>query len=284
MFFDVIERITFEHITGIRVGWKAKPYTNSIVWRIGSTLIDSGDIFHTKSVLAFCRESPLAQAIITHHHEDHSGNGYYLQQQLGIPVMMHQAGLALAAQGFPMTFERIAIHGKPRKFQPLALSETVSTEHGTLHCLHTPGHSIDHVCFLDADRGILFTGDMYVSPMTHYLYEVEDASLMLDSLLYLQRQDFDILACSHSAINKNGKQKITRKAEYLGDLQAKAQALWNQGLPIGVITQRLLGKETIVAYATRFRFSKRNLIKSLIFGGLPQRGKKKEHAGTTDTN
>jgi glyoxylase-like metal-dependent hydrolase (beta-lactamase superfamily II) len=276
MFSTIIERVSFRHLTGIRVGWKAKPYTNSLVWRIGSTLIDSGDIFHTKPVLAFCKEIPLAQAIITHHHEDHSGNGYHLQRTLRIPVMMHPAGVAFARDGFPMTFDRIAIHGKPRKFTPDILPESVQTEHGSLTCLHTPGHAADHVCFLDKENGVLFTGDMYVSPMMHYLYEVEDASLILENLLLLQQQDFDVVVCSHSAINMNGKQKIARKAQYLGELQAKAKTLFHRGLPIRVITEQLLGKETIVAYATDFRFSKRNLIKSLIFGGTPRRGIKKE--------
>jgi glyoxylase-like metal-dependent hydrolase (beta-lactamase superfamily II) len=277
MLSTVLEHIEFEHVRGIRVGWKYKPYTSSIVWRIGSTIIDTGDAFHRRAVLDFCRSQPTQNVLLTHHHEDHSGNAYHIQQQLGLGIYMHPEGIALAEYGFAMTFDRILIHGKPHRFTPLPLPTIIETETAVLHALHTPGHAIDHVCFLDKDRGQLFTGDMYVSSITQYLYAVEDAAEMLKSLDFLLQQDFSTIICSHSAIIRNGRNKLQRKALYLHELQEKADTLYRQGQTITAITNQLLGKETIVAYATGYRFSKRNLIKSLIFGGLPQNGMTKQH-------
>ena len=90
------------------------------------------------------------EIIITHLHPDHVGGVNALKAHLGgtVPVAAH-AKTAEALNDIHVDRliddnEFITFEGEPRI---------------TLRALHTPGHALGHLCFHDADRGVLLTGD-----------------------------------------------------------------------------------------------------------------------------
>jgi glyoxylase-like metal-dependent hydrolase (beta-lactamase superfamily II)/8-oxo-dGTP pyrophosphatase MutT (NUDIX family) len=93
------------------------------------------------------------EIILTHLHPDHVGGVNALKQRLGgnVPVAAHaQTAEALDDVGVDRLIEDndvITLEGEP------AIS---------LRALHTPGHALGHLCFHDADRGVLMTGDNIV--------------------------------------------------------------------------------------------------------------------------
>lgn len=87
----------------------------------------------------------VAALLLTHAHADHAGNADRAAQHFGLEVSASRE-----------TLDRLGIEGRA-----LADGSTVDVEPGrTIHALHTPGHSSDHVCYLSDPGRRLFTGDL----------------------------------------------------------------------------------------------------------------------------
>jgi glyoxylase-like metal-dependent hydrolase (beta-lactamase superfamily II) len=84
--------------------------------------------------------------INTHGHKDHvNGNGVVLSVT-GAPLLTHES--APIPGGVDLTGQVKAEHGQAFKFGSYDFT-----------CLHTPGHSDDHICILVNDENVCLTGD-----------------------------------------------------------------------------------------------------------------------------
>jgi len=112
-----------------------------------------------QAALASCLDEMIGEGrrvreiIITHLHPDHVGGVNALKARLGgtVPVAAH-AKTAEALNDIHVDRliednDLITLDGEPQI---------------TLRALHTPGHALGHLCFHDADRGVLLTGDNIV--------------------------------------------------------------------------------------------------------------------------
>jgi endoribonuclease LACTB2 len=123
-------------------------------------IVDPGSPWEDEQeALAACLDEMIAdgrqvrEIIITHLHPDHVGGVNALKAHLGgrVPVAAH-AKTAEALNDIHVDHliednDLITLEGEPRV---------------TLRALHTPGHALGHLCFHDADRGVLLTGDNIV--------------------------------------------------------------------------------------------------------------------------
>ena len=93
------------------------------------------------------------EIILTHHHPDHVGGVNALKTHLGgnVTVAAHEETAKILTDvhvdRFIQDNEIISLDGEP----PLQLQ-----------AMHTPGHAPGHLCFHDAPRGVLITGDNIV--------------------------------------------------------------------------------------------------------------------------
>jgi len=110
-------------------------------WVVGSPpclVIDPGpdNPGHREAVLA--QAGDVGMILLTHHHPDHAEGAARLGAQAGAPVR--------------------AFHPGPNE-GPIADGEVIRTAGQSIRAIHTPGHTDDHLVFLELATGSLFTGD-----------------------------------------------------------------------------------------------------------------------------
>lgn len=259
-------RITFDDVEGVRFGRFDRGVTSScIVYRVLGTVIDTGPPNQWRHVHRFLREREIDQVVITHHHEDHSGNGARLKTQLRAPVYMPENGVPLAEQGFPLQPYRRVVWGTPPRFSPEPLPNEVRPGKGILlRPIDTPGHSPDMTCFLEPNRGWLFTGDLFIATRPKYFRADESLDDQIQSLERVLELEFDTAFCAHRAVVTDARVAVRAKFDYLRSLRDHAKELSARGMELREITAELLGKETATSYLTLLHFSKRNLIRACL--------------------
>jgi hydrolase len=83
----------------------------------------------------------IAYILLTHWHGDHTG---------GVPdLIAHDGQLA----------DRVYKHTPDPGQRPIADGDIFAVEGATVRALYTPGHAIDHMCFVLEEEEALFTGD-----------------------------------------------------------------------------------------------------------------------------
>lgn len=269
---SVVERIDFAGIEGLRIGrFASQINTTCILYRLAGTVIDTGPPNQWRFVRRFLEEKEVRRVLVTHHHEDHSGNLAQIERTLHPPLLSPQASLAPLSEGYELHLYRRLIWGRPLPVTPRAVPERLELAGGfTLVALPTPGHSPDSTCYLEPDRGWLFTGDLFIAARPRYLRRDENLGLHMQSLLRVLEEDFSTILCSHRGVVTDGREALARKLDYLVNLRGEVHRLHSQGKSIGEMTRLLLGAEDHLSLITGFHFAKRNLIAACL--GLPESG------------
>ena len=259
-------RFVRDGVEGVRFGrYQFGISSSCIVYRLGRTVIDTGPPNQWHAVRRFLAEREIDRALITHHHEDHSGNGSRVQSALGVEVFVPSSGRDIVQSGFPLRLYQRMVWGTPQCFQPAeAPPETAVGSGMRLSSVHTPGHSPDMTCYLEPERGWLFTGDLYITRRPLFLRADEDVDQLIESLRRTLRLEFDTVFCAHRGVVTDGDDAIRSKLDYLIELKESVRALRASGLSITEITGKLLGTESIMSYLTFFHFSKRNLVEACL--------------------
>ena len=163
-------------------------------------LIDTG-VFSSRSLGALeerlrghgRRLEDIRRILVTHDHYDHAGAALHLSRACGAVLFLHERSMLLARRtpeaserlfaflvrcGVPQDllkagFEAYRKGGKfanfdaaPHAVEKLKGGESIALGEMTLEAMATPGHSPDHLCFLDDATGVLFCGDMLLSHIT----------------------------------------------------------------------------------------------------------------------
>lgn len=158
-------------------------------------LIDTGlgvgNIFEQVRKLT---EKPVA-AVATHVHWDHIGGHKYFPE-----FYAHEAELDWLNGKFPLPLQAVKnmvadrrelpedfcidnyaiFQGKPSRV--LKDGDTIDLGGRTIRVLHTPGHSPGHICFWEAERGYLFSGDLVYKSTLFANYPSTDPQRYLISL------------------------------------------------------------------------------------------------------
>lgn len=263
---------TIDHpvVSGVRLGRVNRKgqynlITSCIVYRLGNTTIDTGPPREWQHLKRFLEGQSVRQVALTHHHEDHSGNGHQLQKQFGSTIYSHSNNHELLAKGLKLSPIRRATFGNVKPFTPSSLPALIESDCGKrLQPIHMPGHTNDLVCYLEPDEGWLFTGDLYVSSKLKYMTVAEDVGNWISSLTAALDLDFDTLFCSHRAVVNNGKAVLAEKLAFFQEMKENVYTLWQRGDSPKQIRKRLLGNEDIMSLMSGLHMSKQKIIDSCL--------------------
>lgn len=239
--------------------------TTCIIYRLGDTIIDTGPTREWRTVRRFLNERNVRQALLTHYHEDHSGNCGHVQDCFNSVIHSHVNNHQKIASGFKLNLTSKWIFGDISFADSRSYPDELPLEDGLrLKALHMPGHSDDMTTLYEPNRGWLFSGDLYVASQVRYAHAEENVNQQIESLQAAVTLDFDTLFCAHRGHIENGKAVLQKKLDFLVSLREQVQHRAQQGWSIRAISRELLGREDPVAWFSGFEMSKRNLVRACL--------------------
>jgi len=249
------------------LGWSpiGRPMMSVYVYVVRHVMVDTG-LSHMRDAACEIADRHRVNAVLlTHHHEDHSGNAAAIKYRRKIPVYAHPLACRKMEAPFSVFPYQHIMWGKtdPLKVQPLP--EVLEQDGFSFYPLHTPGHSKDHTVFLEPDRGWLFSGDLYLSDRIKYFRADENIAEQIKSLRKVLAYDFNALFCAHNPKIENGKACLKRKLDYLEHFYGSVAELADQGLDEKRIMRRLKLKEVLFIRMMCFgNVSMKHMVRSVI--------------------
>ena len=256
--------VTFLRIARTLAG---RPLYWTGAYLVGTTLIDCGPPSTAAQLVRVLEGRPVDTLLVTHHHEDHMGSADLLARHRGLVARIHPAGVPLVEGGFRQeTYRRVA-WGRPPLIRAEALGAEVEAGPFRYEVIATPGHSPDHACFFERERGWLFTGDLFLAERLKYLRDDEDLAGLIASLESVSRLPLTRVFGAHRGPVRDGPAALRRKAEGLRTLRERVREMLARGLSEGEVTRRAVGPEGFLTWFSRGRFSARNFVKAVARGG-----------------
>lgn len=233
------------------------------VYFSGGVLVDTGPSRFGKVLKDFFTALPVKKVVLTHFHEDHSGNAPFLAAR-GVPVYIHPASRQLCRHKAALPLYRRFFWGPRQAFDPLPLGDSVSGDGKSWKVIETPGHAHDHVVFYDREAGALFTGDLFVSPKTKLIMRTESIHQTMASLRKILQLDFQTVYCGHAGVVENGRELLTLKLQYLEELAGRIRELYRRGLDIKAIEKKLFPQRAPLALISGGEWSSLNIVRSVV--------------------
>ena len=221
-------------------------------------MIDSGFPRVRDTLLEAVASLAVRGAIITHWHEDHAGNVPALAR-LRLPILMRADTDAILRAPPHIQLYRRLVWGRT---EPLAAS-VFSFDPGSLECIHTPGHSIDHQVVWDRETGTLFAGDLWLGVRARILHASEDPYRIIESLRAVRALGPARMFDAHRGPVDNPVAAIDAKISWLSDTLATIERRINEGWSDSEIVRRILDGDEIAAVLSRGEYARRNLVRAV---------------------
>ncbi len=240
------------------------PKRSVFTYFFDDVLIDTGQKNMRASFKKYANERKIDRVYLTHHHEDHVGNVPVLQEK-GIPVFAHPLGVELMKRPEKICCVQRWVWGSAEAIQVKPIEGDLFLKNSYLQVIHTPGHAVDHVCFLEPNKGWLFAGDLYVHHKIKYFMQNEDLGLQIESLKKILQYDFDVILCGHNPQLKNAKILVKRKLSFLEDFYGKVTEYYHKGMNKTSIMRSMdIVENKLLKYLSGNRLSTMNMISSVV--------------------
>lgn len=227
-------------VTAANPGAMTGPGTNSYLVGSGDqwAVVDPGPAsdHHIQSLIG-AAPGPIRYILVTHTHQDHSPGATPLKAATGA-LLLGRTTPHHHWQDRTFAPDRELLHGN-------RLTVAADT---TLRVIHTPGHASNHLCFLQEEERILFTGDHIIQGSTVVIDPPDgDMAAYIASLESLLHEPLDYLAPGHgtlmpdprAAIQAIIQHRLRREAKVLaalprqhpGDLSSLVQRVYDDVPP-----------------------------------------------------
>ncbi len=242
-----------------------RPLMTVHCYLVGDTLIDCGQSRMAAQIRSFVADNAVHRLLLTHHHEDHSGNAAMLVQSENLTAWGHPITVHKMQHIRPILPYQHLVWGASR---PVAISRVPTVIASKTHrfvAIHTPGHSKDHTVYLEPRQGWLFSGDLYLGERIKFFRSDERIDQQIRSLRTVLQHDFEALFCGHHPVVAGGRDRLRRKLDYLEEVTGKVRKLLAAGLPEREIIRRLdPRRDRFIRMFTMGNVSFANMIRSAV--------------------
>ena len=250
--YDDVTRIRMSSVGSRLAGLDVSAYV------VRGVLVDSG-FPHVRDEFATALAGQrLSGAIVTHWHEDHAGNVALLAER-GIPLQVAPGTLDLLRAHPPIRAYRRLAWGWP----PAFTATHESFAHDTLRFIHTPGHSPEHHVVWDAERGTLFSGDLWLGVRARVMHESEDPRTIVESLRCVAALRPERMFDAHRGIVPTPVAALEAKAEWLTHVIGEIERRLAEGWSERAIVREVLGGEERSAWFSGGEYARVNLVRAV---------------------
>jgi glyoxylase-like metal-dependent hydrolase (beta-lactamase superfamily II) len=142
-------------------------YDYSVSYLVGDELlVDTGFPWAARPLRRTLRDlgvaARLSHVVNTHSHEDHVGNNDVVAEVTSAQILVHPAAVPMVRWPAEVPWYRGFMFGPLTGSRVAALGDRLQAGSFCFEVVATPGHTADHVCLFEPDRGWLFAGDLYV--------------------------------------------------------------------------------------------------------------------------
>ena len=251
------------------------PFYFTTAYWVDGLLVDTGCAHTQQEFLAAIEDLHIDRIVNTHSHEDHFGANGALQARQGVEILAHAKALPILADPRLLQLQpyRRLFWGYPAPSAAKSVGEVVETARHRFQVIHTPGHSRDHICLYEREKGWLFTGDAYIGGRDKALRVDYDIYAIIDSLKKLAKLKSTRLFPASGTVRDNPREDFILKIKYLEETGERVRELHQKGLDRSQIRKEVFGRELPISYLTLGHFSGRNLVRSYLEDSPTEAGK-----------
>ena len=263
--------------------WRSRVSGYSVsAWLVRGVLIDTGFPAARAAIARLLDELRPDAVVITHHHEDHAGNAELVAAR-ALPVALPDETHAILRAGEPgIGLYRRVTWGTIRPLgAPLARLDDATLRARGLELVATPGHSTDHHSVWDAERRVLYAGDLWLGTKVRIARPNEDPRRHAESLRKAAALSPRVMFDAHRGRVDDTVPALLAKADWIEETIARIDRLAAAGVPEPRIAREVLGREDPVAYASFGDLSKRNFVKLVLRASGRPDGGNREPASTS---
>ena len=198
-------------------------------------------------------------SVVTHSHEDHSGNVAPLAAR-GLPIAIAAGCEAILRTRPSIGPYRSLIWGRPARLD----APILPFDPAPLVLFTTPGHTPDHQVLWDAERRILASGDLYLGVKVRVAHRHESPKLLLESLRRMAALDPRLLLDAHRGPLQDATAHLRAKISWMEETIGAIIALASAGVGEHEIRRRLLGVEDGVGLVSFGEYSKRSFVRTVL--------------------